>query len=135
MYWAEQTEEQRLAYEEWCAERPEAIRVVAEKFCPQKLYRIKSTGQRVIIESYFEPDEEHGVTLRVTVHPAFNPERFDIVPFGVYGIKPEDLEECDLPVITTQPMYEGTFTVTEIDEEGGTVTINAAPPKPNTEPR
>ena len=91
---AEPTEEQRAGWAEWVAERPEAVRLVAEKFNPWALYRLKTSNHRVTLVSFDEPKDGSPVTLRVNVTGEFNRVAFERC---VFGIKPEDLEECDLP--------------------------------------
>ena len=88
-------------WEEWCDSRPPAIAEVARRLPPWKLYRLKSTDQRVTIAVYDEPlDEKTGepsgdpVTLQVDVDGRFN---FVIFERRVFGVSPDDLEECDLP--------------------------------------
>ena len=86
-------------WEEWCDSRPSPIAEVARRLPPWKLYRLKSTGQRVTIAAYDEPlDEETGepsgnpVTLKVDVDGRFN---FVIFDRRVFGVAPDNLEECD----------------------------------------
>lgn len=87
------TNEQIAAWNEWVASRPESVRVVAERFDPWTLYRMRSTGHRVTLYSFGEaPDGS--VTLTVNVTGEFNLVTFDR---QVFGIAPDDLEECDLP--------------------------------------
>ena len=76
-------------WEEWLAGRPEVIQELARRFRPDRLYRLTSSGHRCYPVSY----SENG-TLTVAVTGQFNR-----IPFGrkVFGIKPEDLIECDLP--------------------------------------
>lgn len=90
----EPTNAQRAAWATWVQERPECIRVVAERFQPWKLYRMKSTGHRVVVLSFAEPSDSAGVTLRVAVSGEYNLVAFER---QVFGIDPDDLEECDLP--------------------------------------
>lgn len=85
----EPTQEQEEAWKDWLASLPDCVRVVAECFDPWSLYRMKSTGQRVAIASFFED-----ATLSVNVTGEFNIVVFDR---AVFGIKPDDLEPCDLP--------------------------------------
>lgn len=85
----EPTEDHKKEWAEWVAQRPEVVRAIAEKFFPWKLYRMKSTGQRVGIYSFSEDG-----TITVLVTGAFNKVNFDR---QVFGIDPKDLEECELP--------------------------------------
>lgn len=87
------------AWKAWLAERPEAVRKVAERFDPWSLYRLKTTGQRVVVYSFSEGEGEgegegDPVTLTVVVSGQFN---FVIHDRRVFGINPDDLEPCDLP--------------------------------------
>lgn len=65
------------------------VRDLCERFPPNRLFLLKSTGQRVTIVSYFENG-----TLKVDVSASFNQVLFER---EVFGISPDDLEECDLP--------------------------------------
>lgn len=85
------TAEQEAGWKKWVAERSEKVRLVAEKFEPWSLYRLKSTGHRVTIVSFSETDP---VTLTVAVTGEFNAVAFDR---QVFGISPDDLEPCELP--------------------------------------
>lgn len=75
--------------EKWLAGRPPIIQKLARDFPPHKLYRLKTGGQRVTISSINE-----NCTFTVSVRADFN---LVGATRGVFGIKPEDLEECDLP--------------------------------------
>ena len=87
----EPTPEQEADWQQWLAGRPEVIRKVASRFSPWMLYRMKSTGHRVVITSYSETDP---VTLTVAVLGRFNRVTMER---RVFGIDPDDLEECPLP--------------------------------------
>jgi hypothetical protein len=87
--WIEPTPEQTEAWAEWVAERPECVRNIAEKLPPWELFRLKTTGQRVTVASFFENG-----TVSVEVRGEFNFHLFDA---NVFGIDPADLEPCDLP--------------------------------------
>jgi hypothetical protein len=54
---------------------------------------LKGSNQRVTLHSYDE-GEDGSITLQVQVLARFNFVAFER---RVFGIKPEDLEECDLP--------------------------------------
>lgn len=71
------------------ASRPECVRVLCEKLPPDRLYRMKSTGQRVTLHSYSENN-----TVTVDISGDYNLITFDR---QVFGINPDDLEECDIP--------------------------------------
>lgn len=81
-------------WKKWVAERPESIRKVCERFDPWTLYRLKPTGQRVYILSFSEPGADGKVLCRIGVSAEFNLLTFER---DVFGIDPDDLEECDLP--------------------------------------
>ena len=90
----EPTDIQKSEWDEWVKARPDRIREVAERFYPWKLYRLKNSGHRVLIHSIDEPADNSEPTLKVLVTGQFNAVCFDRM---VFGIKPSDLEECDLP--------------------------------------
>ena len=93
----EPTEEQRADWADWVNARPEPIRqiVKAHQFAPWKLYRMRSSGHRVEIYSFEEQsDPSKPVTLSVNVTGQFNAVAFERT---VFGVSPDDLEECDLP--------------------------------------
>jgi hypothetical protein len=94
--WFEPTDEQRRAHVAWVSQRPARVRDLIQKygFEPWKLYRLKSSNQRVTIYSYQEPKDGSPVTLKVNVSGEFNLVAFERT---VFGIPPDDLEECDLP--------------------------------------
>ncbi len=70
----------------WLAERPQ-IKSLVDKYPPNLLYRMKDTGQIVTIYSYSEDN-----TVRVTIEPGY---RMQIVPYGVFGVDPQVLEEYE----------------------------------------
>jgi hypothetical protein len=76
-------------WKEWVATRPESVQSLSQQLPPDRLYRLKSSGHRGTIHSY---SEDGTVTIEVT--GAYNLVIFERC---VFGIKPEDLEECDLP--------------------------------------
>ena len=73
--------------------QPKNVRDVASKLSPWILYRLKSTGDRVIILGFNEGENKE-ITVRVEINAKYN-----LVPFerNVFGIDPNDIEECDLP--------------------------------------
>lgn len=85
----EMTEEQGREWQAWLESRPALIRELAERFPVNKLFRIKSSGHRATLYSY---SEDGTMTVNVT-------GEYNRVLFGrtVFGIRAEDLEECDLP--------------------------------------
>ena len=89
----EPSEAARHDWNAWVAGRPPAVRAVAARFEPWKLYRLRSTGHRVTLVSFAE--QPGGVvTLKVQVNARYNFVAFER---NVFGVDPEDLEECDLP--------------------------------------
>jgi len=76
------------SFRDWLAGRPPLIREMAAGHPPNLLYRM-GDGHRVTIYSYAE---DGTVTVNVT-------GQFNRVLFSrqVFGVKIEDLEECDLP--------------------------------------
>jgi hypothetical protein len=73
----------------WYETRPEVIQQLARRFRPWKLYRLRSSGHRVVLYAFNEDN-----TLTVSVLGRFNLLKFER---RVFGIPPDDLEECDLP--------------------------------------
>lgn len=85
--------EEEAKYRAWVAERPEAIRAIAERFDPWSLYRVRRTGQRVLVSGFFEDG-----SMSVFVSADFNEVREGMPrEFLVFGIVPDDLEPCELP--------------------------------------
>lgn len=93
MRYVEPTAEQLQGWKDWVADRPEEVRTVAERFDPWTLYRLKSSGHRVTVGA-FDEEQDGKVTLRVNVTGEFNFVTFER---SVFGVNPDDLEECDLP--------------------------------------
>lgn len=85
----EMSEEGAREYEKWLAERPALVRKICERLPPNKLYRMKTTGQRVTLHSV---NENGTVTVDVTAE-------YNLLDFEtqVFGVDPGNLEECDLP--------------------------------------
>lgn len=78
-------------YAAWLLERPEKVRVVAERFKPWKMYRFKSTGQQCTVLSFGEPieaDSERPVTLTVHAYSQLS----ELLDTQVFGVDPDDLE-------------------------------------------
>ena len=88
--WIEWTDDQREAWAEWDASRPPVIQDMIARFPYDELYRLKSSGHRVTLYSYSEDG-----TMTVNVTGEFNFVAFDR---RVFGIKPDDLEPCELPL-------------------------------------
>jgi hypothetical protein len=93
--WLIWEEEQKKGWYEWITGRPQVIQDIAEKYnlVGDELYRLKTTGQRVMLHSLSEDG-----TITVTILRKYN---LDVRPFDfdkrVFGINPADLEPCDLP--------------------------------------
>lgn len=91
------TPEEASDWTQWVASRPPRVRdaIDSKSFAPWKLYRLKSSGHRVLIHSFDEPEDDTlPVTARVDVLGRFNAV---LMERRVFGVLPEDLEECDLP--------------------------------------
>ena len=65
------------------------MRAIAKRFPPWELFRLKNTGQRVVVAGFNEDG-----TVTVDVRPDFNLMLFGV---SVFGINPDDLEPCDIP--------------------------------------
>lgn len=89
----EPTDEMKNEWADFVSSRPDVVRKVAEKFNPWTLYRIGKDGHRVTLYSFGE-HKDGSVTLTVNVTGEFNCVMFER---RVFGIKPEDLQECDFP--------------------------------------
>lgn len=74
------------AFRAWKADRPECVQRLIELCMPDRLWRLKTTGQRGYIVGYFENG-----TLRLEFPMELNHD-WDL---QVFGISPDDLEECD----------------------------------------
>lgn len=85
----EPSAKQRREWCKWVKSRPPAVRAIAERFEPWRLYRLTSSGHRVTIYSINEDG-----TLTVFVSGEFNAVAFER---RVFGINPDDLIECNLP--------------------------------------
>lgn len=88
--WFEMTDEQRQAFREWYDSRPAEVQAMIDRYPPEKLYRLKTTGKRATIESY----AENG-TVSVNVTGQFNRVLFSQC---VFGVEIGELEECELPL-------------------------------------
>jgi hypothetical protein len=85
----------QAAWKEWVGTRPPIVQELCERLPPDRIYLLKSSGHRVTLYSY----SENG-TVTVNVTGEYNAVTFDR---QVFGIKPDDLEECDLPA-SDQPI-------------------------------
>lgn len=94
----------QAAWEDWVATRPAAVQELCRKLPPDRLYMNKPTQQRGTIYSYSEDG-----TVTVNFTGEHNLLMFDK---QVFGIKPEDLEECELP---TEDELRGTMLTERTD--------------------
>lgn len=86
--WNDPSDEQRAAYVEWLAQRPDHIRWIARNFDPWTMYRLKATGQRVQLLG-FDEMQDGRVTLRIYAERAELP---GITGVQVFGINPDEIE-------------------------------------------
>ena len=75
--------------DEWIVSKPPIIRDMFRNFPADRLYRLKTTDHRCTILGYSEDG-----TMTVNITGEYNYVVFDR---NVFGIKPENLKECDLP--------------------------------------
>ena len=102
--------QQEVSYQEWLLTRPKHVRKIAEGFRPWKLYRMKGSTHRATIHC-FEEHKDDTVTVKVNILAQFNRLLFER---QVFGVNPNDLEECDLPtpneslgaLLTTEEVHE-----------------------------
>lgn len=104
-------------WDKWVATCPPIVQELCRKYPPDRLYRMKSTGQRVTLLAYSEDG-----TVRVDIRGDFNALAFDR---SVFGVSANDLEECDLPgvdevtgTMLTDPKHVDTF-IEMLREMGG----------------
>ena len=76
-------------WNKWVEGRPPEVKALCKRRSPDRLYRMKSSGRRVTIYSYSEDG-----TVTVNVSGKYNALTFER---QVFGVDPDDLEECDLP--------------------------------------
>ena len=77
------------AWRAWVNSRPPVIQKLCAELPPDRLYRIKPSGHRATMVSYCEDG-----TVTVAVTGRYNAVLFER---NVFGIKPSDLEECEVP--------------------------------------
>lgn len=85
----EWTPEEQAEWDAWVASRPPVVADLCRRFPPNRLYLLTSSNHRVTVHSY----QEDG-TLQVDVGGEYNKVMFER---RVFGVKPEELTECDLP--------------------------------------
>ncbi len=76
-------------WDEWVAERPPVVREICLKYPFDRLYRIKSSGDKGTIHSVSEDG-----TLTMNIDGTYCRVMF---AKNVFGLHPEDIEECELP--------------------------------------
>jgi hypothetical protein len=81
------TEIDEVAWAEWVSTRPACVQELCRRLPPNRLYRYN--GYRVTLYSYSEDN-----TVTVDISGEFNCVIFER---HVFGVSPDDLEECDLP--------------------------------------
>lgn len=79
----------QASWDEWVSTRPPVVLDLCKRYPPDRLYLMKSTGHRVTILAY----NENG-TVRVDISGQWNCLIFER---EVFGIDPNDLEECEIP--------------------------------------
>lgn len=114
--------EQETIYHDWVAQRPPRIREVATRFNTWTLYRMKSTGHRVLIHAFNEDMDESKVLLTVAVLGTYNAVAFDRL---VYGVDPDDLEECELPA--KDEVLGAMFSQEQVEENLDVIRVAARP--------
>ncbi len=77
------------AWAEWVATRPPVVQSLCKRLPPDRLYRLATTGQRVVLHAYNEDG-----TVTVLVSGLYNRVMLERC---VFGISPDDLTECDPP--------------------------------------
>lgn len=94
--WIEHLPAYKRSFAQWFESRPQCIKDTITKYnlYPDVLFRLGSTGHRVIVNSVNEMG-----TVSVIVCARFNKDMGmrEEHERCVYGIDPADLEECDLP--------------------------------------
>lgn len=108
------------AWCKWVATRPPEVQSLCNRLPPDRLYRMKSTGHRVTLYSYSEDG-----TVTVDVTGEYNAV---VMERRVFGISPDDLEECEMPgsgettgTLLTEPEEVNAFIgdrVAELHERG-----------------
>lgn len=81
--------EEQQEFDAWVAERPAIIQDMIKSHPPNRLYCLKPSGHRVLISAYIEDK-----TVTVLILKLYNLVVFER---EVFGVKLDDLEECDFP--------------------------------------
>jgi hypothetical protein len=83
-------EELEIEFNEWLKDRPEIIKLMAEKLKPWLRYRLKTTGQHCNLYSY---SEDGTVTVTVNGHDSEILNHMnELIEVNVFGVSPDDLE-------------------------------------------
>ena len=75
-------------WNEWVSTRPPVVQDLCRRYPPDRLYVLKTTGKRVTILAYSEDG-----TVIVDVSAQWNNNL--LVERVVFGVAPNNLEECD----------------------------------------
>lgn len=86
------TEAQRQEWAAWLAERPPAVRTVAERFPPWALFLLTTTGQHARLLSVSEMQDGR-VTAKAV---CWQPEEPALTARIVFGLDPDDLIPVDV---------------------------------------
>lgn len=82
----------KAEWDDWLAEPDQAsVRALGHRFPPWTVWRLKPTGQIVVVASFYEDQ-----TLNVYVEPRLT-DPLKISDIFVFGINPDDLEPFDAP--------------------------------------
>lgn len=88
----EPTDEERSEWRAFVEGLPQAVRAVAERLEPWRLYRHGEKGLRGTLASF--EDDDGQVRVRLIVKAEWNGLPVDVL---ACGLDPADLVECDLP--------------------------------------
>ena len=83
------------SWNKWVSHRPPIIQDLCKRLPPDRLYKNIPSGHFVTIISYFEDG-----TVKVDVSSRYNTLVFER---QVFGVKADDLEECNLPSKIPEP--------------------------------
>jgi hypothetical protein len=117
----EPTEELERGHAKFLRSLPAAVRVVAERFDPWTLYRMKSTKHYVSVMSFSEGLDDR-VTLTVFVGGKYNAVLFER---QVFGVDPTDLEPCEPPA--SDDPVGAVLTQQEVDDNIDGLRVMLAP--------
>lgn len=89
----EPTDAEMREWEAWVRSRPAGVQAAAQRFVPWRLYRMRSSGQRVVVVGYgLDPDGRADLIVDVLYrfNTLFEQRR-------LHDVALDDLVECDLP--------------------------------------